>query len=75
MNFELPYLPPRSSKPRKAGLNMIMDKGLSIREAEDLIERSSEYIDYLKLGFGTSIVTPRLKEKIKLYRDFNGVGS
>lgn len=69
MNFELPYLPARSSKPRKAGLNMIMDKGLSIREAEDMIERSSEYIDYLKLGFGTSIVTPRLKEKIKLYRD------
>ncbi len=69
MNFELPYLPPRSSKPRTAGLNMIMDKGLSIRQAEDLIESSPDYIDYLKLGFGTSIVTPRLKEKFKLYRD------
>jgi len=42
---------------------MIMDKGLSIRQAEDLIESSPDYIDYLKLGFGTSIVTPRLKEK------------
>lgn len=71
MNFELPYLPERSVKPRSAGVNMIMDKGLSLREAENLIERSGDLIDLLKLGFGTAIVTNNLKEKIKLYQDAN----
>lgn len=50
---------------------MIMDKGLSLREAENLIERSGDLIDLLKLGFGTAIVTNNLKEKIKLYQDAN----
>ncbi|MFM1932860.1 MAG: hypothetical protein RL226_2163 [Bacteroidota bacterium] len=69
MNYELPFIPERGSKPRHSGLNMIMDKGLSLREAEDMIARSGDYIDLLKLGFGTSLVTKNLKEKIKLYHD------
>ena len=48
---------------------MVMDKGLSLREAEDLISISGDKIDFLKLGFGTSMFTPNLKEKVKLYRD------
>lgn len=71
-NFKLKQIPERTVKPRESGLAMIMDKGLSIREAEDLISASGEYIDIIKLGFGTSYVTPRLEEKIKLYRD-NGI--
>lgn len=69
MNFELPFLPERPKKPRKAGVNMIMDKGLSFREAEDLISSSGQYIDLLKLGFGTAIVTNDLKAKIRLYQE------
>lgn len=71
MNFKLPYLPERSSKPRSSGVTMVMDKGLSLREAENLIERSGEYIDLLKLGFGTAIVTKDLKAKVKLYQENN----
>lgn len=69
MNTELPYLPERSSKPRSSGVTMVMDKGLSLREAEDLIESAGTYIDILKLGFGTAIVSAHLKKKIKLYQD------
>lgn len=47
---------------------MVMDKGLSLRQAEDMIEASGALIDLVKLGFGTSFVTPRLKEKVKLYQ-------
>jgi phosphosulfolactate synthase len=71
MNYTLPYIPERPAKPRKEGLTMVMDKGLSLRETEDFIESGGEYTDYVKLGFGTSIVTPKLKEKIKLYRSAN----
>ena len=69
MNFNLPYIPDRTSKPRQNGLTMAMDKGLSIREAEDLIETSGAYLDIVKLGFGTAYATPKLKEKLKVYKE------
>ena len=53
MNFELKNLPERTGKPRKTGLAMVMDKGLSVREAEDLVSVADQYIDIIKLGFGT----------------------
>lgn len=66
--FNLSQLPERSKQPRESGLTMVMDKGLSIRESLDLIEHGSHLIDLLKLGFGTSYVTPKLKEKIGHYK-------
>ena len=68
MNFQLPYMPERPSQPRQNGLTMVMDKGLSLREAEDLCEISASYCNLIKLGFGTSIITNRLDDKIKLYK-------
>jgi phosphosulfolactate synthase len=47
---------------------MVMDKGLSLREAEDLCDISAPYCDLIKLGFGTSIITNKLQEKINLYK-------
>jgi phosphosulfolactate synthase len=47
---------------------MVMDKGLSIREAEDFMSVGSEYTDYVKLGFGTSLVTPGFEKKIEIYK-------
>ena len=69
MNSKLQFLPERTTKPRESGINMVMDKGLSLRQSEDLIEVAADKVDLLKLGFGTSMVTPNLKEKVKLYRD------
>ncbi|MDP2337540.1 MAG: phosphosulfolactate synthase [Bacteroidota bacterium] len=68
MNFRLPHMPERPAQPRENGLTMVMDKGLSLREAEDLCDISAPYCDLLKLGFGTSIITNRLHEKIRLYK-------
>lgn len=68
-NFELPNIPERTVKPRKTGLTMVMDKGLSLRQAEDFISMNADYTDFVKLGFGTSLVTKNLKEKIKLYQN------
>ena len=64
----LPYMPERPVKPRGKGLTMVMDKGLSIREAEDFVSVCSDYVDYVKLGFGTAIVTPDIEKKIKVYK-------
>ena len=63
----LTHIPERPSKPRTEGLTMVMDKGLSLREAEDLAGVGSEYVDFVKLGFGTSVITPDADKKIKTY--------
>lgn len=68
MTFRLEHIPSRTTKPREEGLTMVMDKGLSLRQAEDLVEGSGHLVDLVKLGFGTSYVTPRLKDKIALYK-------
>ncbi len=69
MNFKLPYIPERPSKPRNSGITMMMDKGLSIRQVEDFLSVSAELTDVVKLGFGTSYVTKQLEQKIKLYKE------
>lgn len=67
MNFNLPQIPKRDSKPRTHGLTMVMDKGLSNQEVENFLSVAGPYVDIVKLGFGTSMVTPNLKEKLAIY--------
>jgi len=69
--FNLTNIPQRTTKPRESGLTMVMDKGLSCREAEDFLEVAADKTDILKLGFGTSAVTPTLQRKIDIYREAN----
>lgn len=61
----------RTVKPREHGATMVIDKGLGIAETRDLLSMAGEYIDLLKLGFGTSLVYPAraLIEKIRLAKD------
>ncbi len=70
MNYELNNLPERTKKPnRQYGFTMAMDKGLSAREAEDFVEICADHVDIVKLGWATSYVTPKLKDKLKVYKD------
>src|SRR5262249_48780798 len=70
-------LPPRSEKQpsagathvRQAGLTHVIDKGLGLREIEDLLGTASHYIDIVKLGWGTGYVTQNLRAKIGLYKN------
>ncbi len=71
MNFKLNQTPDRQAKPRQNGLTMVMDKGLSIREVEDMLSVSAPHIDIVKLGWATSFVTPNVETKIKIYQDAN----
>ncbi|RNC83936.1 MAG: phosphosulfolactate synthase [Balneola sp.] len=67
MPFSLNNLPQRSQKPRQEGITLVLDKGYSVRQAEDFCETSAEYTDVVKLGWGTSYVTPNLENKLKVY--------
>ncbi len=68
MNFNLSQMPDRLPKPRTYGLTMVMDKGLSLEEARNLLSAAKPHIDIIKLGFGTAYVTPNLRGKIELYQ-------
>ena len=71
MNYSLSQIPNRVEKPRESGITMVMDKGLSLRETEDMLSVSADYIDIVKLGWATSFVTPKLDEKLAIYREAN----
>jgi phosphosulfolactate synthase len=71
MNFSLSQIPDRNSKPRTAGITMVMDKGLSVEEAKNFFSVAGPHVDIVKLGFGTSFVTPNLEAKLEVYRSYN----
>lgn len=69
MNYTLKHIPDRTQKPREVGLTMMMDKGMSIRQVEDVLDVAGDYIDVVKLGWATSYVTPNLDKKLEVYRN------
>ena len=71
MNYHIPNLPSRLPKPRNHGITMMMDKGLSVKEAEEFVKSSGEFTDFVKLGFGTALITRELDAKLQVYREGN----
>lgn len=61
--------PDRPPKPRQIGLTHVMDKGHTLTQIEECFAACGDYIDIVKLGWGTSYVTHNLREKVALYRD------
>jgi phosphosulfolactate synthase len=73
MNQTILTLPERAAKPRTSGLTMVIDGGVPLAQFADLVELGAEYIDYVKFGWGTSVVTNCLREKISVL-DRHGIG-
>ena len=61
----------REEKPRNKGITMVLDKGLGLETAQSLMDIAGEYVDYLKFGWGTSIIHDEeiIKAKIKMYKE------
>jgi len=66
--FNIIGIPERPTKPRTIGKTMMLDKGLSSREVEDVLDVSSDFVDIVKLGWGTAVITPQLDKKLEIYR-------
>ena len=62
-------LPGRSTKPREEGLTHVLDKGLGLRQVEDMLATASSYIDIVKFGWGTGYLTQNIEAKIEAYRE------
>lgn len=63
----------RENKPRSKGITMVLDKGLGIETADSLMKIAGDYVDFVKFGWGTSIVHDLdiIREKVKMYRSHN----
>lgn len=68
-NVTISDLPERTERPRDSGITMVMDKGVTLKQAQDFMDNYADYVDFVKLGFGTSVISKHLKEKIKIYKD------
>ena len=61
-------LPERPAKPRTTGLTMVIDNGVPAGHFVDVITSAIDYVDFVKFGWGTSVVTQDLKAKIDVLR-------
>lgn len=61
-------LPQRSGKPRERGITHVLDRGLSVAEVDGMIEVGGEFVDFVKLGWGTALATGNLDAKLERYR-------
>lgn len=66
---DLLELPDRTPKPRSTGLTHVLDRGLSVTEIDSLVEVAGDYIDIVKLGWGTAVVSGNLQRKVQRYRE------
>ncbi len=68
MNATSLHLPNRGAKPRRRGLTAVIDGGLPLGTLAELLESAGEYVDLLKFGWGTAVVSPQLGAKVNLLR-------
>lgn len=59
----------RTKKPRKHGITAITDLGLTIPEQRAMLETYAPFLDIAKFGVGSAYLTPRLAEKVAIYRE------
>jgi phosphosulfolactate synthase len=64
-------LPMRAGKPRESGLTHVIDKGMTLSEIDGMFEIAGDYVDIVKMGWGTSYVTRNLKDKVRLYQSYD----
>lgn len=63
-------LPARKEKPREQGLNILIDNGYPLHYFTDIVSSMFKQIDFIKFGWGTSLVSGNLQEKINILNDY-----
>lgn len=68
MNRTALRLPARQTKPRRSGITMVVDGGVPLGTLRDIVSSAGEYLDFVKFGWGTAVVSGELAGKIELLR-------
>ena len=66
---DLLKLPQRTTKPRQNGITHVLDSGLSVAGVDGMLEVAGEFVDLVKLGWGTAVVTGNLEAKLARYKE------
>jgi len=64
-------LPLREAKPRTTGLTMVIDNGVPLNYFSDVVESHGEHFDFVKFGWGTSVVTTNFHKKLDILKEAN----
>ena len=64
-------LPERTKKPRNKGMNSLIDNGYSTVFFEGVINSFEKEIDFVKFGWGTSVVSANIQDKISILKNNN----
>jgi phosphosulfolactate synthase len=67
---DLLKLPQRTTKPRQNGITHVLDSGLSVAGVDGMLEVAGEFVDLVKLGWGTAVVTGNLEAKLARYKEY-----
>jgi phosphosulfolactate synthase len=59
-------LPARTAKPRRTGITHVLDAGIPLCQAADLLDMCAAYVDVWKLGWGVAYLDPNLDAKLEL---------
>jgi phosphosulfolactate synthase len=59
-------LPARTAKPRRIGITHVLDAGIPLCEAADLLDMCGAYVDVWKFGWGIAYLDPNLDAKLEL---------
>lgn len=49
---------------------MGLDKGTVLNQLDDILSAHADLVDYVKLGWGTSVIDPILHKKLEIYKRF-----
>ncbi|HEY7127145.1 MAG TPA: phosphosulfolactate synthase [Ktedonobacterales bacterium] len=69
MNPTALALPERATKPRNEGLTVVIDNGIPLSYFQDVVASMGSLVDIVKFGWGTSVVSDTLGQKICCLRD------
>lgn len=62
-------LPVRENAPRRRGMTMVLDPGMFTGAFTDAVDSVGEYVDIVKFGWCTALVTRDVKRKIDVLRE------
>ncbi len=73
-HLNLQLVPNRTNqKPREKGITMLLDRCQGLYDTQDLLALTGDYVDQIKLSFGTSVFLDEalLRRKIEIVRSHN----
>lgn len=63
--------PERNTKPRASGLSVLIDNGYGTEKFKDCLSSHRSYVDLVKFGWGTALVTEQLEEKVNCLKSLD----